>query len=74
MTRSLTGLQGFRMLVGDPNKRTANASLSKQTCYRCYTGPNYGGDTSAPCQGNIDTEHLPTGTCYGIRSNILFPT
>ena len=37
------------MLVGDPNKRTADTKLKMQNCYRCYTGPNFGGDTAAPC-------------------------
>lgn len=44
-------LQGFRMLVGDPLQRSRpDTSLKRQNCYRCYTGPNYGGDVSAPCQ------------------------
>lgn len=38
------------MLVGDPTRRTADPKLSKQNCFRCYTGPNFGGDTGAPCQ------------------------
>ncbi|KAL1860736.1 hypothetical protein VTK73DRAFT_7195 [Phialemonium thermophilum] len=68
---------GFRMLVGDPNSRSrTGTTLKRQNCYRCYTGPNFGGDVSAPCMdNNIDTEHLPTKPCPGgIRSNILFPT
>ncbi|KAI1337477.1 hypothetical protein F5Y15DRAFT_155301 [Xylariaceae sp. FL0016] len=67
---------GFRMLVGDPNKREADPKLKMQNCYRCYTGPNFGGDVSAPCaDGKIDTQHLPTAPCKGgIRSNVLFPT
>ncbi|KAI1852598.1 hypothetical protein JX265_003080 [Neoarthrinium moseri] len=68
---------GFRMLVGDPTSRSRkDSTLKRQNCFRCYTGPNFGGDVSAPCQdAKIDTEALPTGPCKGgIRSNILFPT
>ncbi|KAI0896497.1 hypothetical protein F4806DRAFT_464729 [Annulohypoxylon nitens] len=67
---------GFRMLSGDPMLRQANASMVRQNCFRCYTGPNYGGDVGAPCMdGNVDTQALPTKPCPGgIRSNILFPT
>ncbi|KAK8048224.1 hypothetical protein PG994_009954 [Apiospora phragmitis] len=67
---------GFRMLVGDVNKRTAAGGNKMQNCYRCYTGPNFGGDYSAPCaDGRLDTAALPTAACKGgIRSNILFPT
>ncbi|KAH8205312.1 hypothetical protein TruAng_000559 [Truncatella angustata] len=68
---------GFRMLVGDPLQRSRpDTTLKKQNCYRCYTGPNYGGDVSAPCQdATLDTEKLPAKQCKGgIRSNIHFPT
>ncbi|KAK0634219.1 hypothetical protein B0T14DRAFT_492222 [Immersiella caudata] len=68
---------GFRMLVGDANRRTAPAkSLKSQTCFRCFTGPNFQGDNAAPCaDARLDTEALPTGPCLGgIRSNILYPT
>ncbi|OAK98463.1 hypothetical protein IQ06DRAFT_357570 [Phaeosphaeriaceae sp. SRC1lsM3a] len=67
---------GFRMLVGDPTRRTADPKMSKSNCYRCYTGPNFGGDTGAPCQDSkVDTPGLPKQPCKGgIRSNILFPT
>ena len=69
-------LQGFRMLVGDANQRTKSGSGRKsQTCFRCYSGPNFKGDDAAPCaDGKLDTETLPTGPCSGIRSNILYPT
>jgi hypothetical protein len=65
---------GFRMLVGDPNKRTAGNKM--QNCYRCYTGPNFGGDNAAPCaDAKLDTAGLPKDVCKGgIRSNVLFPT
>jgi hypothetical protein len=67
---------GFRMLVGDPLNRKADPKMKMQNCYRCYTGPNFGGDTAAPCSdGKIDTQTLPKDICKGgIRSNILFPT
>jgi hypothetical protein len=64
------------MLVGDANNRVKDATLARQNCFRCYTGPNYGGDTGAPCMDNrVDTQGLPTKACPGgIRSNILFKT
>ncbi|KAL5318248.1 hypothetical protein ACEPPN_013307 [Leptodophora sp. 'Broadleaf-Isolate-01'] len=68
---------GFRMLVGDPMRRTSLGSkMKRQNCFRCYTGPNFGGDTGAPCSdSNVDTEAFPTKPCPGgIRSNLLFPT
>ncbi|KAH8654424.1 hypothetical protein BGZ60DRAFT_495879 [Tricladium varicosporioides] len=68
---------GFRMLVGDPSQRSrSGTTLKRQNCYRCYTGPNFGGDNAAPCQdAKLDTEKFPTDVCKGgIRSNILFPT
>jgi hypothetical protein len=40
------------MLVGDPSVRTAQSNQKMQNCYRCYTGPNFGGDTAAPCADN----------------------
>ncbi|KAF2685437.1 hypothetical protein K458DRAFT_300665 [Lentithecium fluviatile CBS 122367] len=67
---------GFRMLVGDPMNRKVDTKMKMQNCYRCYTGPNFGGDTAAPCaDGKLDTQQLPKDVCKGgIRSNILFPT
>lgn len=65
------------MLVGDPNERSrSDTKLKRQNCYRCYTGPNFGGDIGAPCMDDrVDTEALPNKVCPGgIRSNILFPT
>ena len=41
------------MLVGDPNMRSRpDTKLKRQNCFRCYTGPNFGGDVGAPCQDN----------------------
>lgn len=67
---------GFRMLVGDANNRERDPTLARQNCFRCYTGPNFGGDVGAPCMDNrVDTQALPTKPCPGgIRSNILFKT
>jgi len=64
------------MLSGDPNQRTAIANQKLQNCFRCYTGPNFGGDTAAPCQGgSVDHVGLPEKACAGgIRTNIHFPT
>ncbi|KAF2256763.1 hypothetical protein BU26DRAFT_527053 [Trematosphaeria pertusa] len=66
---------GFRMLTGDANNRKS-AGRKTQTCFRCYTAKNFGGDNAAPCQdATLDTEGLPTKACPGgIRSNILYPT
>jgi hypothetical protein len=62
------------MLVGDPMSRVKKNK--SQSCFRCYSGPNFGGDNAAPCSDSrLDTEGLPTGPCLGgIRSNILYPT
>ncbi|KAM7197470.1 protein of unknown function (DUF1996) domain containing protein [Naviculisporaceae sp. PSN 640] len=73
---------GFRMFVGDallradPFATGASAyNLSTQTCFRCYNAPDFGGDMFRPClDPSVDTMHLPQRPCYGIRSNILFPT
>ncbi|CAI6307961.1 unnamed protein product [Periconia digitata] len=67
---------GFRMLSGDPTINKADPKMKKQNCYRCYTGPNFGGDNAAPCaDSKLDTQALPKDVCKGgIRSNILFPT
>ena len=69
---------GFRMFVGDASLRSepqGQWNLSTQTCFRCYSGPDFGGDEIRPCDDpRVDTHHLPNRPCYGIRSNILFPT
>ncbi|KAF2688758.1 hypothetical protein K458DRAFT_475426 [Lentithecium fluviatile CBS 122367] len=65
---------GFRMLVGDPMNRQKKYKM--QSCFRCYTGPNFGGDNAAPCSDpKLDFETFPPQPCPGgIRSNILYPT
>ncbi|KAK4039896.1 hypothetical protein C8A01DRAFT_16172 [Parachaetomium inaequale] len=69
---------GFRMFVGDAALRSAPQgrwNLSSQTCFRCYSGPDFGGDRLPPCwDPAVDTQHLPDRPCYGIRSNVVFPT
>ena len=47
-----------------------------QSCFRCYSGPNFGGDDRAPCSDSkLDFETFPPQPCPGgIRSNILYPT
>ncbi|KAK4665391.1 hypothetical protein QC763_0061950 [Podospora pseudopauciseta] len=65
---------GFRMLVGDAGRREPQG-LRNQTCFRCYTGPDFGGDDKAPCVDDaVDFEGLPNKMCWGIRSNVLYPT
>ena len=64
------------MLVGDANQREKRGDgMKSQTCFRCYNGPDFAGDNAAPCaDATLDTEALPAGKCYGIRSNVLYPT
>ncbi len=65
------------MLVGDSMQRKKKGSgMRSQSCFRCYTGPNFKGDDLSPCADpKLDTETLPAGPCPGgIRSNIHFPT
>ncbi len=64
------------MLAGDATRRKAtNLGKNMQSCFRCYTGPNFGGNVKSPCFDPVlDTEELPKGPCLGgIRSNIIFP-
>ena len=65
------------MLTGDPAQaKSAGLGKNMQSCYRCFTGPNFGGNVNSPCfDPKIDTDGLPAGPCLGgIRSNIMFPT
>ncbi|KAF2645977.1 hypothetical protein P280DRAFT_389466 [Massarina eburnea CBS 473.64] len=67
---------GFRMLMGDPMRRTSeNLGKNMQQCYRCYPETNWGGSPYPPCMDpKWDTDHLPKQACPGgIRSNIIFP-
>jgi hypothetical protein len=68
---------GFRMLVGDPLRRTpgTNPPMKTQSCFRCYTGPNFKGDDLSPCSDpKVDSEGFPQKMCSGIRTNLHFPT
>lgn len=70
---------GFRMFFGDASLRSKPTDgpwdLSTQTCFRCYSGPDFAGDVGPPCSDPaVDSMHLPTRPCHMIRSNILFPT
>ncbi|KAK0723369.1 hypothetical protein B0T26DRAFT_750644 [Lasiosphaeria miniovina] len=67
---------GFRMFSGDPNRRkSAGLGKNMQSCYRCFTGPNFGGNTMSPCMDpKIDSEGFPSTPCPGgIRSSVIFP-
>ena len=62
------------MFVGDPLRR--EKKYKSQSCFRCFSGPDFAGDNAAPCSdAKLDTEGFPTGPCLGgIRSNVLYPT
>ncbi|KAK0708909.1 hypothetical protein B0T21DRAFT_405199 [Apiosordaria backusii] len=67
---------GFRMFTGDAARRTStNLGRKMQSCYRCYTGPNFQGNNMSPCMDpKLDTESFPTTPCPGgIRSSVIFP-
>jgi hypothetical protein len=64
------------MFAGSVSRREpTNLGRRVQSCYRCYTAPNFGGNTNAPCfDQRLDTESFPTGPCPGgIRSSVIFP-
>jgi hypothetical protein len=62
------------MFVGDVARRTP--LYKSQSCFRCFSGPNFGGDDMAPCSDTRrDFEGFPPQPCPGgIRSNVLYPT
>ncbi|KAG7293471.1 hypothetical protein NEMBOFW57_003522 [Staphylotrichum longicolle] len=60
---------GFRMFVGDVARRTP--LYKTQSCFRCFSGPNFGGDDAAPAPTAGATLRPCPG---GIRSNVLYPT
>ncbi|KAF1994653.1 hypothetical protein P154DRAFT_548934 [Amniculicola lignicola CBS 123094] len=66
--------KGFRMIVGDPTKRTFDNSAEARTqSFRCWE-PEFGGVAAAP-GGGTDTRFLPKKPCAGgIRANHFFPT
>jgi hypothetical protein len=70
------GIQGFRMFSGDAARRTSSGlGRNMQSCFRCYTGPNFGGNIYSPCMDpQRDTETFPKQPCPGgIRSSVIFP-
>ncbi|TFK20575.1 hypothetical protein FA15DRAFT_689082 [Coprinopsis marcescibilis] len=74
--RSTAFAKGFRMIVGNPMRRSAdgiptNSPLTKALTFRCFQGSNAG---SATPGDSPDTFSFPSQTCSGgIRSNIYFP-
>ncbi|KAK0702317.1 hypothetical protein B0H67DRAFT_524071 [Lasiosphaeris hirsuta] len=67
---------GFRMFAGDAKRRTStNLGKNMQSCFRCYSGPNFKGNVYSPCfDPKLDTEGFPTTPCLGgIRSSVIFP-
>lgn len=64
------------MLVGDSMRREKKEGMDTQSCFRCFTGPDFQGDNYGPCgDPKLDTEGFPAVPCLGgIRSNIHFPT
>ncbi len=64
------------MIVGDLDQRAKIGSgMKSQNCYRCYPSPDFNDDDIPPCSDPIlDTESLPTSPCFGIRTNVQFPT
>lgn len=65
------------MFSGDPGRRVASGLGMKatQSCYRCFTGSNFQGNTYSPCfDPKLDTETFPATPCPGgIRSSVIFP-
>lgn len=69
--------QGFRMLVGNPMRRSndidPNTAAAQATTFRCFQGTSPGA-IGAPGAPPEDTFALPNKICTGgIRSNIYFP-
>ncbi|KAJ2915086.1 hypothetical protein MD484_g5354, partial [Candolleomyces efflorescens] len=68
--------KGFRMIVGNPMRRSAqgiasNSPQMKATTFRCFQGDNIGSSTPGD---SPDTFDFPKQACTGgIRSNIYFP-
>lgn len=72
--RKLTVHKGFRMLVGDPARRSdMKDGDARSLSFRCWE-KNFGGEMGAPGAGK-DTRNLPNRACPGgIRANHFFPT
>lgn len=62
------------MFVGDVQRRTP--LYKTQSCFRCFSAKNFGGDDAAPCtDARRDFEGFPPQPCPGgWRSNVLYPT
>ncbi|KAI1810090.1 hypothetical protein GGS20DRAFT_580173 [Poronia punctata] len=58
---------GFRMLTDDSTRRDSTGlGKNMQSCFRCYTGPNFEGNVYSPCfDPELDPEHFPTEPCLG---------
>jgi len=64
------------MLSGDPMlRKSLGLGKDTQSCYRCFSGANFGGNVYSPCfDPKLDTDHLPATPCLGgIRSSVMFP-
>ncbi|KAK1750408.1 hypothetical protein QBC47DRAFT_310055 [Echria macrotheca] len=67
---------GFRMFSGDAARRVPSGfGKNMQSCYRCFPGVNFQGNTMSPCMDpKIDSEGFPKTPCPGgIRSSVIFP-
>ena len=64
------------MFSGDAKRKvSAGQGRNMQSCYRCFTKDNFGGNTASPCfDSKLDTETFPKTPCPGgIRSSVIFP-
>lgn len=64
------------MFSGDAmRQKSAGLGRNMQSCYRCFPGPNFQGNTQSPCMDpKIDSEDFPKTPCPGgIRSSVIFP-
>jgi hypothetical protein len=64
------------MFSGDAARKvSAGLGRNTQSCFRCYTGPNFQGNVQSPCfDPKLDTEGFPTTPCPGgIRSSVICP-
>lgn len=63
---------GFRMVVGDPKKRSAGFDGALNS-YRCYTGKNFQPNPFGVSAN--DTAYFPKQYCAGgVRVAVFFPT
>ncbi|KAF2655624.1 hypothetical protein K491DRAFT_657894 [Lophiostoma macrostomum CBS 122681] len=66
--------KGFRMLVGDPTRRSDKGDGdSRMLSFRCW-GKDFASEPGMP-GGGADTKALPPKPCHGgVRANHFFPT